>query len=572
MLTQRVQLCAVDPATEITGGGDGSGKPGILAFIRSNDMFAFRWVAVGTAPAKDDTWAVNASFEVDCRHVRTLQLQQNPLSLSIYRSDNSLSRRFAFPEAEFVAVAELIEQLLVNGVAVPFAGKPFSLDFYSRCQRGVFPYAPPHIQLSADAAGDLVAFWTDVHNFYRDLIMHLDTAGTLPRDPAFPVGVAAEAAHQRVMQEIEDYETKVPKFERLTRADWVEMFDENGRMRDPQLFKDRVYHAGVEDELLADVLPFVFGVYEMESTAEERAAKKKELDAEFALLLEQAQAFEKEQIDNHKRLAAAYRVITHDVSRTDRQLAAFKEITGPGLTMVTQLLQTYCVFNPVIGYLQGMNDLFVPILLAFLPNWNDNGDPVDKDGNVVDHVPYMSPVFWCFDAMLRNVSHLDLLANVTSECQELSSQIHRILKKVSPLAAIWMKRVQLKGLLWMYSDFVLLFKRSFTDVWTLWLQLNCAPCPKHWLTYFVTALLMRGFGQLRALPNQSITTMMEAFPHILTALESEISKVATTALWLAEKVPPPADTCADTGSDIQLSNFLFFETDWTGPSAVSAHA
>lgn len=563
-----VQICSVDPAIEITGGGDP--KTGILAFMRANEHFAFRWVPLGGTRATDDAWTPNTSFDVDCRHVRNLQLQQNPLSLSIYRSDNSLSRRFSFPESEFVAVAELIEQLLVNGVAVPYAGKPFALDFYSRCQRGVFPYAPPHIQLPADFSGDLATFWGAVHDFFRELIMHLDTAGTLPRDPAFPLGVAAEAAHQRVMQEIDEFEKTLPQFEKVTKAEWLEMFDENGKMRDPAGFRTRAFHGGVEEDVLADVLPFVFGVYPMDSTASERAAIKKELDSEFALLLEQALAFNKEQLDHHKRLAAAYRVITHDVGRTDRQLAAFKETDGPGLTMVTQLLQTYCVFNPPIGYLQGMNDLFVPILLGFLPRWNEDGMPVDAEGNVVDHMQYMSIVFWCFNAMLRNVDHLDLLANVTTECQKLSGEVHKILKRVSPVAAIWMKRAQLKGLLWLYSDFVLLFKRSFTDVWAVWMQLNCSPSPGHWLAYFVAALLMRGFGQLRALPNQSITTMMEAFPHIMTALEGDMRKLGATALWLAERVPPPSDEQIRGNTKPEGRSFQFFETDWTGPSAVSA--
>jgi hypothetical protein len=115
--------------------------------------------------------------------------------------------------------------------------------------------------------------------------------------------------------------------------------------------------------------------------------------------------------------------------------------------MVMRLLQTYCVFNPPIGYLQGMNDLFVPILLAFLPDWGDDGDPLDSDGQVLDFQPFLPVIFWCFDAMLRNIDHLKLLQNVTEQCQKLADIVFQIMAKVSPLGAIWMKRNGLKELL-----------------------------------------------------------------------------------------------------------------------------
>jgi hypothetical protein len=75
------------------------------------------------------------------------------------------------------------------------------------------------------------------------------------------------------------------------------------------------------------------------------------------------------------------------------QLAVFKSNKGIGLQMVTRLLQTYCVFNLPIGYLQGMNDLFVPILLAFLPEWGENGEPRDADGQVLDFLPFLPVIF-----------------------------------------------------------------------------------------------------------------------------------------------------------------------------------
>jgi hypothetical protein len=316
--------------------------------------------------------------------------------------------------------------------------------------------------------------------------------------------------------------------------------------------------------VLSDALPFVFGVHDAGETLAERESRDAQLVNEFRLLVEQVDSYTPEQIENSHRISAAFRVIRHDVSRTDRQLPAFRNSNGAGLEMVTRLLKTYCVFNPPIGYLQGMNDLFVPILLAFLPDWDDDGRPTGHDRAPIDCNPFLPTIFWCFEAMLRNIDHLKLLQSVTEQCQKLADAAFQILTKISPLAAIWMKRNGLKDLLWLYSDFVLLFKRSFDDIWGVWLQLNCSPSPENWLAYFITAVLVRGFDALAQVKEVSITTMMDSFPKILKAID--IEKIGTTALWIAELVRP-SSLPRDPVPELTVPTFRFFETDWTGPSA-----
>jgi hypothetical protein len=39
----------------------------------------------------------------------------------------------------------------------------------------------------------------------------------------------------------------------------------------------------------------------------------------------------------------------------------------------------YAIYNPPIGYLQGMNDLFVPLILTFISGWSEDGEPIDID-------------------------------------------------------------------------------------------------------------------------------------------------------------------------------------------------
>ena len=576
---RRFQLCTIEPTVDITNGENGSN--GTLVLSRYEETFMISWTPMSNSPMHHvssaqqnqnnelpGSWEFNKPFRQECQHIYLLRLYPD-LSLSLEPEDKALreenkSRKFSFNDMEFVSVTELVEQLLKEGIAVPSAEKEYSLRFYKRCHKGVYPYTPPHIQLAIDTWTDLKAFWDCLHKYFLSLIMHFDQNDTLPKDPQFPLSEAARAAHARVLAQVDEFTKGLPQYEKVTAAEWPSLFDEEGRIKDPEMFRARLFHEGIENEVLANALPFVFGVYKEGSTKAEREELDAQLQQEFKQLTDQVNAYTQTQIDNNKKVCAAFRVIKHDVSRTDRQLPAFKNSDGEGLAMVTKLLKTYCVFNPPIGYLQGMNDLFVPILLGFLPDWDEKtGNPIDKSGAVKeDYADYLPIVFWCFDAMLRNIDHLKLLQDVTKQCQILAKSIFDIMSKVSPLAAIWMKRSSLKDLLWCYSDFVLLFKRTFHDIWAVWLQLNCSRYPSHWLAYFVAAILMQGFDDLAKMPDVSITTMMDQFPKILEKIK--LDKIGKTSLWLAEQFPP--QTREISPEPIVMSDFKFFETDWTGPS------
>ena len=581
--SRRFQLCTIEPTTDITE--PEGGQNGTLILSRYEETFMIQWVPIIGSPMhhlttvqqtqnaeSGNSWSFNKSFKQECGHIHLMQLHPN-LSLTISGNGPNEKRTFRYDAQEFISVTELVEQLLINGIAVPSTEEEYSLSFYKRCHRGGYPYTPPHIQLSfenspdvkgTDMSTDLKAFWDCLHTFFLSLITHLDQSDSLPNDPQFPLAEAARANHARVLKQVDKFIEDLPKYERVTKEEWQSLFNEEGQLRDPKMFKERLFHAGIDSEILADALPFVFGVYEPDSTSQQRKDLDEQLKKEFVQLVDQVDSYKDEQIENNKKVAGAFRVIQHDVSRTDRQHPAFKKSDGTGLKMVTRLLKTYCVFNPPIGYLQGMNDLFVPILLAFLPSWNDDCDPIDENGVVMQYEPYLPTIFWCFDAMLRNIDHLKLLASVTEQCKKQAETIFQIMKKVSPLAAIWMRRNGLKELLWCYSDFVLLFKRSFPDIWAVWLQLNCSPHPSNWLAYFVAAILLQGFDQLAQISDASITTMMDTFPKILNSMD--LKKIGQTSLWLAKEVPPTTIlTTLHEEQEIKMNNFKFFETEWTGP-------
>jgi hypothetical protein len=122
--------------------------------------------------------------------------------------------------------------------------------------------------------------------------------------------------------------------------------------------------------------------------------------------------------------------------------------------------------------------------------------------------------------VLRNTSHLDLLESVINECKVNATPIRGTQCTSSPLVAIWTNRTKIHALLWLYSDFILLIKRSFpSDPWPVWLQLNYASNRGDWIDYFVSPILVLGFDPLKSLPNVALTTLMEEFPKMLMTLD-----------------------------------------------------
>ncbi|EAY12369.1 hypothetical protein TVAG_246010 [Trichomonas vaginalis G3] len=563
------QLSIVEPAVEIAD--KQPNKPGVLILSRIDDNYQLHWGPLDGNPAQriaavfrgqssadftTESWEFGKPLNVDCQKLNCLYLTENPLTIT-FQNQTEQKRTFKIKVSEFTSLAEFIERLIVNGIAVPSDERPFSLSFYRKCHKGVFFYSPPYIQLQFDQFSNLANFWTNVHEFFQRLIIHLDRSDTLPKDPLFPLGLAARAAHDRVYEQINVFIAEQPVYEQIDSKKWSEMFDEEGRAKNPEEFKNIIYHAGIDKDTLPKALPFVFGVYPLTSTEKEREIQHEKQKKEFDILVEEVNLLEQDQILANKKLNGAFRVISHDISRTDRQNIAFKEVTKPGLTMLTTLLQSYCIFNPPISYLQGMNDLFVPIILAYIPDWDDDGNPIDSEGKIIDHEKLMADIFWCFDAMLRNTNQLSFLASVTEQCQAQAIIVNKILTKVSPLAAIWMRRNNLHQLLWCYSDFVLLFKRSFEYIWTVWFQFNCSPDSIHWLTYFVAALIMETFPKLTQMKDVTIPTVMERFPVFMKDLDHH--RLGLISLWLAsqykfEPQPPTPET--------ETPKFDFFHPSW----------
>ena len=166
-----------------------------------------------------------------------------------------------------------------------------------------------------------------------------------------------------------------------------------------------------------------------------------------------------------------------------------------------------------------MNDLLVPFILAFFPNWDENSIPINEDGTQCDYKSYIPLIFWCFDSMLKLTNHKNTLQYVTVMCKNHSININKIINKVSPIVKIWMKKNNLNDYSWLYSDFVLLFKRAFQNIWLIWFQFIISDFSNEFFDYFVASLILITFSQITTIPNINIPSIMDAFPRILETID-----------------------------------------------------
>lgn len=562
-------LCTVENFAEL----DDNGKSvnGTLALVSSSQHFHLYWSPLdGTITQyitavfdyekvkENDTWNQFEPFCFNCAKFDKLIMTENPYKITLNITGKQTSRVFQISDMELISITIFIEQLLLNGIAVPSAFNRYSLEFYKGGHNGTYAFTPAHIQLKTRIFSNLEEFWNGVLSFFEKLMVHLDASGAIPTDPNFPINTAARAIHERVVEKVNEYVKKIPIYEDITVQNYNDAFDASGKLKDPANFKLRLFHSKKDQELLPKLIPFATGIYPLDSTEKERDEIKAKLTKEYNQICEQVKLIQQAQIDGNDKLFSTFRVIDHDVTRTDRGNLAFKSDKSEGLKMLSELLRMYSIYNPPISYLQGMNDLFVPFITAYMPIWSEEGIPLDKDGNKVDFEPLKPIIFWCFDAMLLNTQQIILLENVTEHCGHIAEQVQDILNKVSPLTAIWLRRHKLQGLLWCFADFVLLFKRSFEDIWSTWMQFNSCDQPDRFLLYFVTAVLISCFDKYLVLPDVTMTAMMDAFPTYLA--DHNPIYLGKVALWIQENYKIESDEKKQNPAE--KPKFEFFNPMW----------
>nr|XP_023412600.1 TBC1 domain family member 16 isoform X2 [Loxodonta africana] len=136
----------------------------------------------------------------------------------------------------------------------------------------------------------------------------------------------------------------------------------------------------VEEEYkLRKVWPFLLRYYSHESTSEEREALRARKRKEYMEIQQKRLSMKPEERREFWR--SVQFTVDKDVVRTDRSNQFFRGEGNPNVESMRRILLNYAVYNPAIGYSQGMSDLVAPILAEVLDE---------------------SDTFWCFVGLMQN--------------------------------------------------------------------------------------------------------------------------------------------------------------------------
>lgn len=530
-----------------------------LIFLKNRKFEKFLMWKSNDCKIHDECWDVGEYFFKTCTSFRKLHVDEKEdfFILRFELINNDLIRIFRVRKDDNLYT--FISTLVMDLVAVPSDNLACELTFLDSLITKKFI---PSTTFNCIDINDLSHFWDSLLDFYEKFCNNVILSLV-----QYPYNIAARTLNNRVLVNIDKYYKSKdhPMYQKMTKDLFRSMFDAEGRIKDVDYFKECIINAGYEMDVLPDVLPFCLGLFDFSSSEKERCKLLNELKEEFYMIIEQNRLFSEFSEIKNKKINSYFSHIMCDTCRTDKKLNAFRKQETTGQRIITLLLRAYCLFNQDVNYLQGMNDLYVPIILAFLPKWNDDGEPVDDNNNVliyldekyklIDKDEYLPIIFWCFHSMLKNINHMKILSEITLECQYIENSVLNMLGVISPLVKCFLSKDKQK-MLSFYSDFVLLFKRSISNIWDIWLPMNLFPLPKNSLEIFTTSLLVNSFSKLSE--SQSIVS---AYKNFFDGLN--ITNTIKTMFWIIEKYPNIATSTKKENKTVTDNNSLkLLELGW----------
>ncbi|XP_073901064.1 TBC1 domain family member 16 isoform X2 [Castor canadensis] len=168
-------------------------------------------------------------------------------------------------------------------------------------------------------------------------------------------------------------------YQRLDVSAWLKHLNELGQVEEEYKLRKAIFFGGVDVSIRGEVWPFLLRYYSHESTSEEREALRVQKRKEYADIQQKRLSMTPEEHRTFWRDVQF--TVDKDVVRTDRSNQFFRGEDNPNVESMRRILLNYAVYNPAIGYSQGMSDLVAPILAEVLDE---------------------SDTFWCFVGLMQN--------------------------------------------------------------------------------------------------------------------------------------------------------------------------
>ncbi|CDO94088.1 unnamed protein product [Kluyveromyces dobzhanskii CBS 2104] len=272
---------------------------------------------------------------------------------------------------------------------------------------------------------------------------------------------------------VEEINTAVQRSFPLTKKKWASLFDSQGRLSvTVHEVKDFIFHGGVEDdELRSEVWLFLLNVYPWDSSLQERKELRQALEEDYNANYKSKWLFREPLNDPEEETYWKDQVfrISKDVIRNDRDIPLYKyntdnaeengteteeveseegwEIRNPHLLALKNILVSYNIYNPNLGYVQGMTDLLSLIYFVL------------KDEALA---------FWCFVNFMNRMER-NFLRDQSGIRDQMIALVD-LCQFMLPKFTEHLKKCESSDLFFCFRMLIVWFKREFefNDVCRIW--------------------------------------------------------------------------------------------------------
>lgn len=229
-------------------------------------------------------------------------------------------------------------------------------------------------------------------------------------------------------------------YKRLDVSAWLHHLNESGQVEEEYKLQKAIFFGGIDISIRGEVWPFLLHYYSYESTSEEREALRLQKRKEYFEIQEKRLSMTPDEQKDFWRQVQF--TVDKDVVRTDRSNQFFRGDNNPNVETMRRILLNYAVFNPTIGYSQGMSDLVAPLLAEVLDE---------------------SDTFWCFVGLMQNTIFISSPRDEDMEKQLM--YLRELLRLMHPRFYQHLSSLGEDGLqmLFCHRWILLCFKREFPE-------------------------------------------------------------------------------------------------------------
>ncbi|PAA59401.1 hypothetical protein BOX15_Mlig010940g2, partial [Macrostomum lignano] len=295
----------------------------------------------------------------------------------------------------------------------------------------------------------------------------------------------------------------------VTEAEFKLHLDSNGQVLRVDELKQKIFRGGMQMSLRKTLWKYLLDYIPWEASTEEIEGIYKKRSSDYYRMKQQWKTISADQESRFFLLRERRSLIEKDVFRTDRNLPYFEE-NSKGLELLTDILNTYNMYNFDLGYVQGMSDLLSPLLVIM-------ESEVDA--------------FWCFAGFLTRVERNFDLDQAGTKLQ--LSQLNLLVSLLLPDLSAYLDQQDAANMYFCFRWILVWFKREFniTEIYRLWEVLWAAPPNYH---------LICCCAALEAVKNFIIHSRLD-FAAILkhvndTAYNIELDKLLSTAEGMLQQL------------------------------------